>query len=127
MVLATSAGPEEIDALLAALDADDVLAVTTASDADTAKPAPDIIAVALRKVGVAPQAAVFVGDTVWDVMASGGAGVPCVALLSGGISAAELRDAGAAATYADVRALLADLDNSPLADVWTAGRKRTQG
>jgi phosphoglycolate phosphatase-like HAD superfamily hydrolase len=63
--------------------------------------------VALDKAGVPPQQAVFVGDTVWDVEACQRAGVPCLGLRSGGISRAELVDAGAAAVFADPAELLA--------------------
>jgi phosphoglycolate phosphatase-like HAD superfamily hydrolase len=55
-----------------------------------------------------------VGDTVWDVKAAARAGLPCVAVLSGGISRAELVDAGAVAVYDDVADLLQNLDQSPL-------------
>lgn len=41
---------------------------------------------ALAKVGVRPEEAVFTGDTVWDVQAWPKAAVPCIGLLSGGIS-----------------------------------------
>ena len=71
-----------------------------AGDVDQSKPAPDLVQVALGKVGVAPERAVFVGDTVWDVQACQRAGVPCIGLRSGGISTAELLDAGAAAVFA---------------------------
>jgi phosphoglycolate phosphatase-like HAD superfamily hydrolase len=57
---------------------------------------------------------VFVGDTVWDVEAAGRAGVPCVGVLSGGISEAELREAGVIAIYRDCRHLLEELADSPL-------------
>jgi phosphoglycolate phosphatase-like HAD superfamily hydrolase len=40
------------------------------------------------------------------------AGVMCVGVLSGGVSADELRDAGATAAYSDVAELLAQLDDS---------------
>jgi phosphoglycolate phosphatase-like HAD superfamily hydrolase len=40
--------------------------------------------------------------------------VPCVGLLTGGWSAAELRDAGAVEVHDDPRALLAALDRSIL-------------
>ena len=50
---------------------------------------------ALDKAQVEPGAAVFVGDTVWDVKAAGKAGVVCVGLLSGGIGRDELAGAGA--------------------------------
>jgi phosphoglycolate phosphatase-like HAD superfamily hydrolase len=122
VVLATSAGSDEFDALRAALGADDaVSAVTTDADVEEAKPAPDLIGVALEKVGVGPDRAVLVGDRVWDVKASARAGVPCVAVLSGGIGAAELRDAGAVKIYRNVLDLLENLDDSPLAAVFGPG------
>ena len=66
---------------------------------DRSKPAPDLVQVALEKARVRPEAAVFVGDTVWDVQACVKAGVDCIALLSGGIGRDELLGAGAAAVY----------------------------
>jgi len=57
-------------------------------------------------VRVAPERAVFVGDTVWDVHACQHAGVPCIGLRSGGISTAELLDAGAVAVFAGPADLL---------------------
>jgi HAD superfamily hydrolase (TIGR01509 family) len=107
VVLATSAPPEEFAALRRVLDADDVVdAATTADDVDTAKPEPDLIGTALRRAGVAAHEAVMVGDTTWDAEAAGRAGVRTVAVLSGGVSEAELREAGAAEVYADVAAIL---------------------
>jgi phosphoglycolate phosphatase-like HAD superfamily hydrolase len=61
---------------------------------------------------VPPEAAVFVGDTTWDVEASRKAGVPCIGLLSGGISRAELLGAGAAEVYRDPAELLEALPES---------------
>ena len=78
------------------------------------KPAPDLVRVALDKAGVPPDAAVFVGDTVWDVQASGKAGVPCIGLLSGGIGRDELMAAGAAEVYPGPAELLAGLHASLL-------------
>ena len=119
VVLATSASEEEVEALRAALDADDAIgAVTGADDVAAAKPEPDLILVALQRAGVGPDRAVFVGDTVWDIEACGQAGVPCVAVLTGGIGAAELRQAGAIAVYASVADLLEGIDESPLAAVF---------
>jgi len=77
-------------------------------------PAPDLVRVALEKAAVPPGQAVFVGDTVWDVRASRKAGVPCIGLLSGGISREELADAGAAQVYAGPGDLLARLPGSLL-------------
>jgi HAD superfamily hydrolase (TIGR01509 family) len=115
VVLATSAEKDDLEALLAAIDADAAIdAVTSAGEVDKAKPHPDLFGVALEEAGTAPDATVVVGDTVWDVKAAERAGLRCVGVTSGGISRAELEAAGAAAVYDDVGALLDDLDGSPL-------------
>jgi HAD superfamily hydrolase (TIGR01509 family) len=107
VVLASSADPQEFAVLRAVLDAEDAIEeATSAGDVDQSKPAPDLVQVALGKAGVAPERAVFVGDTVWDVQACQRAGVPCIGLRSGGISTAELLDAGAAAVFAGPADLL---------------------
>jgi HAD superfamily hydrolase (TIGR01509 family) len=114
-VLASSASSAELDVLTTVLELDDVLdAATGSADAGTAKPAPDIVLVALDKAGLEPENAVFVGDAVWDVHACAKAGVRCVGLESGGTSAAELLEAGAVATYRDAADLLARFAGSPL-------------
>src|SRR3954451_11487341 len=116
VVLATSASAKEAGQLRAALDADDVIdEVTNKDDAEESKPDPDIVQTALDKAGVDPAHALFVGDTVWDVEAARRAGLDCVAVLSGGIPEHDLRDAGAVAVYRDVKHLLEEFDDSPLA------------
>ena len=120
VVLATSAAPDELELLRSILDIDDAVAgITAAEDVQAAKPEPNLIHVALQRAGVTADRAVYVGDTVWDVQACGKAGVACVGVLSGGISATELTDAGAVAVYDDCRALLHELDTSPLAALWS--------
>src|SRR5947209_59822 len=115
VVLATSASEAEAAHLTAAIDADDAIdVVTTKADADASKPDPDIVQSALDKAELRPDDALFVGYTVWDVQAAGRAGLRCVCVLSGGISEAELRDAGAIAVYRDVAQLVAEFDDSPL-------------
>ena len=122
VVLVTSASAEEVEHLRRAIDADDAVdAVTCNEDVDASKPDPDLVQAALDKAGLAAERAVFVGDTVWDVEAARRAGVPCVCVLTGGIAAAELRDAGAVAVYDDVSALLAGFDDSPLARTGLSG------
>ncbi|MFE0631562.1 HAD family hydrolase [Streptomyces sp. NPDC058864] len=115
VVLATSADGKELAVMRAALDADDVIAdATSKDDVSASKPAPDLVAQALERAGVPADRAVLLGDTVWDIEAAGKAGVPCVALLSGGISRSELEEAGAAAVHRDPRDMLASLDSSPM-------------
>lgn len=108
VVLASSADPAELDVLMAALDADGAVdEATSAGDVDQSKPAPDLVQVALDKVGLRPAEAMFVGDAVWDAQACQRAGVPCVGVLSGGFSQAELLDAGAVRVYRDAAEILA--------------------
>jgi HAD superfamily hydrolase (TIGR01509 family) len=115
VVLASSAGEAESGVLRAALDAEDAIDDATFSgDVDRTKPAPDLVQVALEKAGVPASQAVFVGDTVWDVQASQKADVPCIGLLSGGISRQELAGAGAAEIYGGPAELLAALSGSLL-------------
>ena len=112
VVLATSASLEEVQALCATLDAGDAItAVTGGDDVAAAKPEPDLVAVALERAGVPADRAIFVGDTVWDVEAAARAGVPCLAVLTGGIGASELVAAGAAGVYGSVADLRDRLDD----------------
>jgi HAD superfamily hydrolase (TIGR01549 family) len=105
VVLASSAREEEVDHYLDLLGARELVAAwTTATDVERTKPAPDLVEVALAKAsGEGPR--LMVGDTVWDVQAATGAGIPTLAVLSGGFSEAELRDAGAAAVVESIETI----------------------
>jgi HAD superfamily hydrolase (TIGR01509 family) len=116
VVLATSAKDDELKVLRRVLDADDAINdAVTADDVDTAKPAPDVVEQALAKTGTPAQRAVFIGDTPWDVRAAHRAGVRCIGVLSGGVSRAEMLDAGAEEVYQDAAELADCLDRSLLA------------
>ena len=118
VVLATSAKPQEVEARLRLVDAEDAIDhVTSSGDADEGKPAPDIFQAAMDAVDLAPERTIAVGDSVWDVEAAENAGLHCIGVESGGFSEAELREAGAVAVYTDVADLLAHLDDSPIADL----------
>jgi HAD superfamily hydrolase (TIGR01549 family) len=113
VVLASSASEREMRALRNALDADDVItAATAATDAQESKPSPDIVQIALERAEVGPEAAVFVGDTIWDVQACKKAGLACIAVLTGGTSRDELREAGAAEIFEGPAELLTALPDS---------------
>jgi HAD superfamily hydrolase (TIGR01549 family) len=123
VILATSASDKEAAHLRAALDADDVIDhMSTSEDADAAKPEPDILLSSLQAVGVSAVNCVFVGDSVWDVEACQRIEMLCVALLSGGICAHDLREAGAVAVYRDAAELFSNFDESPLGQL--AGQMR---
>ena len=115
VAIATSSPQRDLDALRKALDADPLIdAVTTSSDADESKPSPDILLAALDRAELSASHVVFVGDSVWDVMASSPLGIRCIGLECGGTSEAELREAGAVEVWRDPADLLHNLDSSVL-------------
>jgi len=117
IVLASSAKQDEVDHYLRLLEARKLVdAVTSADDVVASKPEPDIFAAALEKAGVASDAAVVVGDTVYDVEAARRLGIATIGLTSGPFDRTQLKDAGAIAVFADVADLLASFDRSPLSD-----------
>ena len=80
-------------------------------DADRSKPAPDIFAASLEKLGdISPADAVTVGDTRFDVEAAKKAGLKTIAFLCGGTAESVLRRAGAIAIYRDPADFLAHYD-----------------
>ncbi|MFD5743066.1 HAD family hydrolase [Streptomyces massasporeus] len=116
VVLATSAGGAELGALRRAIDADEAITATaSADDVDEGKPSPEPVEHALELAGVPAERAVFIGDTVWDMLAGSRAGVRCLGVLCGGIPRADLEDAGADAVYADPADLMSALGNGELA------------
>jgi HAD superfamily hydrolase (TIGR01509 family) len=113
VVLASSAKENELEHYLDLLGARDLAdAWTTSADVEATKPAPDLVLAALEKAGGGE--AVMVGDTTWDCQAAGKAGVPTVAVLTGGFSEQELEDAGAVALYESIAVLRERLDETPL-------------
>jgi HAD superfamily hydrolase (TIGR01549 family) len=116
VVLATSASATEVEAQKRALAGSEeaVEAITSSEDAEESKPDPDILQAALAKAGLDAADCVFVGDAEWDVRAARELGIPCVALLTGGMGPTELLNAGAIDVYDGPAALLEAFDVSPL-------------
>jgi phosphoglycolate phosphatase-like HAD superfamily hydrolase len=115
VVLASSASKQELGVLRGVIDADEAIsAATSSSDAENSKPSPDILEAALEAGGLEAANAVFVGDSVWDVLAASKLEIPTIGLASGGTSEAELREAGAVEVYKDIRALLDAFDDGAL-------------
>jgi HAD superfamily hydrolase (TIGR01509 family) len=114
LVVATSASKDDMAALLKTIGVEELIeARTSSSDAEESKPDPDIVRAALASADASPAEAVMLGDTPYDVEASGRAGVPCIALRCGGWWKDEDL-AGAVAIYDDPADLLARYDESPL-------------
>ncbi len=115
VVLASSAKQEELDHYLDLLDARELAdAWTTSADVEATKPAPDLVHAALGRVGASADQAVMVGDTPWDVQAAGKAGVPTLAVLTGGFAIEELTESGAERVFQSVAELRDRLDETPL-------------
>ena len=114
VVLASSAKAEEVEHYLDLLDARELADDwTTSADVEATKPEPDLVKAAMEKAG--DGEAVMVGDTTWDCEAAKRAGIQTVAVLTGGFSEAELRDAGAVAVFQSMEDLRGSLDDTPLA------------
>ena len=113
VVLASSAKADEVDHYLDLLDARELAdGWTTSADVEETKPEPDLVKAAVEKAGGGD--AVMVGDSIWDVEAAKRAGLETIAVLTGGFSEAELRDAGAGWVFESIDALRAGLRNTPL-------------
>ena len=114
VVLASSAKKHEVEHYLDLLDARDLADDwTTSDDVEATKPEPDLVVAAVEKAGGGE--AVMVGDSTWDCEAAKRAGLDTVAVLTGGFSEAELREAGAVAVYVSIGDLRESLDETPLA------------
>jgi HAD superfamily hydrolase (TIGR01509 family) len=117
LVLASSGKPDHVDAALDLLEAREIAdAWTSSGDVEESKPAPDLLQVALKKVGAPEDArSVMIGDSTWDVEAAKNAGMPAIVVRSGGFGDEELKDAGAIAIYDTPGDLKDALSDTPLA------------
>ncbi|SEL65175.1 haloacid dehalogenase superfamily, subfamily IA, variant 3 with third motif having DD or ED/haloacid dehalogenase superfamily, subfamily IA, variant 1 with third motif having Dx(3-4)D or Dx(3-4)E [Blastococcus sp. DSM 46786] len=116
VVLASSGKVQHVDHFLDLLDARDLAeAWTTNDDVESSKPAPDLLQVALQKLGEPVDApSVVVGDSVFDVEAAKNAGMPAFVVRSGGFGDDELRGAGAVDVFDTPGDLAAALDRLDL-------------
>ena len=113
VVLASSAKRDEVDHYVDLLDAAELAdGWTTSADVESTKPQPDLVESAMARAEA--DEALLVGDTPWDVKAADRAGVRTAAVLTGGFSAAELRDAGAIDVFESIPELRAGLDGLPV-------------
>jgi HAD superfamily hydrolase (TIGR01509 family) len=113
LVVATSAPEEEMEPLIEIAGIRDLLEEkTSADDADSSKPDPDIIHAALDRLGLPAEEALMLGDTPYDIAAAGEAGVDVIAFRSGGFPDEDLT--GALAIYDGPADLLERWEESPL-------------
>jgi HAD superfamily hydrolase (TIGR01509 family) len=113
VVLASSAKEDEVEHYLDLLDARDLADDwTTSADVQNTKPDPDLVQTALDKAGGGD--AVMIGDSIWDVKAAKRAGIPTIAIRTGGFGHDELVEAGAACIFDSIHDLLESLAQTPL-------------
>ncbi len=94
LAVASSAGKDELDALLRIAGAGKYLdEVTSADDATNSKPDPDIVDAALKRLGLPPARCLMIGDTPYDAQAAQRAGVAFAGVRCGGWSDGDLQPA----------------------------------
>ncbi len=106
VVIASSGEPGLTSRLLELVDGGPGLVhrIVWGSPSVRSKPAPDLFHAAIETVGGTD--AVVVGDSVWDTQAARAAGLPCLAVRTGGFDDAELMANGATAVYENPYELL---------------------
>jgi phosphoglycolate phosphatase-like HAD superfamily hydrolase len=113
VVLASSGHGDDVERYIDLLDARALAdSWTTSDDVERTKPAPDLVAVAIRRAET--LSAVMVGDSTWDIAAATRAELKTLAVLTGGYSEAELLEAGAVAVFESLVVLCERLDDTPL-------------
>jgi HAD superfamily hydrolase (TIGR01509 family) len=105
--IATSSRREQVGTSVEALGLEGEPTIVDGSHVEHAKPAPDLLLLAARELGVQPAAAWYVGDSTWDMAAATAAGMVAVAVTAGAVvSAADLAAAGARVVVGELRELL---------------------
>ncbi len=108
-IVASSAKESELESLLIAGGVQDLLTEsTTSDDVDNSKPDPDIVQVALGKIGHKADEVIMIGDTPYDIEAASNAGVKCIAVRCGGWTDDNLQ--GAVAIFKDPADILDHFD-----------------
>jgi HAD superfamily hydrolase (TIGR01509 family) len=110
-IVATSSGRADVSRLLERAGVQDLIDdATTADDANSSKPDPDILHSALQKAAASPEQAIMVGDTPYDVEAANRASIRCLAVRCGGWDDQSL--SGATAIYDDPADILTHFDQA---------------
>jgi phosphoglycolate phosphatase-like HAD superfamily hydrolase len=113
VVLASSAKEQEVDHYLDLLDCRELVdSWTTSEDVQNTKPDPDLVLAAMEKAEGTD--AIMVGDSTFDCEAARRAGIQTVAVMTGGFSEDELKQAGAVAVFESIDDLGQNLAKTPL-------------
>jgi len=108
--LATDSSRDELDRYVEVAGIGGLIdARACGNEASRGKPHPDILHLALEKLGASPHDAVMIGDTPFDALAARNAGARAIGVLTGGFPESDLIKAGAEAVLPDMAALRATL------------------
>lgn len=111
VALASSAKGDELESYKKLMNIDDLVdAETSSSDVESSKPSPDVFEAVMDRVKIEPNAAIVIGDTPYDAIAAGRAGLRTVGVLCGGFPERDLREAGCIDIYRDPVDLLERFD-----------------
>ncbi|WP_299361367.1 HAD-IA family hydrolase [uncultured Paracoccus sp.] len=114
MAVATGKSQRGLSALIAAHDLSRYFVSTHCADGHPSKPAPGMVLACLADAGVAADDAVMIGDTTFDIIMAGNAGVAGLGVAWGHHAPADLTAAGA-------RAVAGDFDHlTRLIEEWAA-------
>jgi len=100
--IATSSRREQVGRSVAALRLPREPTIVDGSHVEHAKPAPDLLLLAARELGVQPAACWYVGDSTWDMLAAVAAGMIAIGVTTGSASGDDLRHAGASGVVASL-------------------------
>ena len=115
VALASSADGDKLEIYKRIVGMEDLIdEQTSASDADKAKPHPDIFSATLQKLKLPASECVALGDTPYDAEAAGLAGLRTIGVTTGGWTREDLLAAGCAEAYRDVAELLERFEGSAL-------------
>ena len=118
-VIATSSRAAQVRGSVAALRLQRAPEIVDGSHVEHAKPAPDLLLLAARKLDAAPERCWAIGDSTWDARAAVAAGMRAVCVTAGSaVSAGDLIAAGAAVvlpTLAELARLLEEACATPAA------------
>jgi len=113
--LASSADKDDLLKYKKIVDMDGLIdEETSASDADRAKPHPDIFSAALQRLKLPAKKCIALGDTPYDAEAAGKAGLRTIGVTTGGWSREDLIAAGCVEVYESVAELLEKFEDSAL-------------
>ena len=112
-LIATSSRAEQVRGSVAALALAREPMIVDGSQVEHAKPAPDLLLLAARRLGVAPAMCWAVGDSTWDIRAALAARMTPIGVTAGSaVSAEDLRATGAAVvvpTLGELATLLSEV------------------